>query len=541
MNRAMTSLHRSPATRHDTGTAVPAVPDVSRAQRRGGPPQLLLDRLRPDRLLSGTVLLGLLGSFLLAAGAMGAGAVLVQDPLLTGGPLSWIRYGHGRDIARTVLYIGFGLLVWAWVRLGRDVLRGIAGRCQVLTAGAVWIVPILGCPPLFTRDVYSYLGQGALALAGMDPYEVGPSELPPGPMSDNVHYLWQTTPAPYGPLFILISKLMYWGTGDSTIAGVFGMRLVLLIGLGLLAYALPRLAERLGGSAPITLWLVVANPMMVVHLVGGPHNDLLMIGLLATGTLLVLQRRHVAGITLVTVGMAIKATAGVALPFLVCIWAARLAGRNHWVRLAKAVPAGLAVFAPVFTVITLVSGVGLGWIPALSAPSAIVNWMSLPTGVGQLAHALVWLFTGADRGPIIAVFRLLGLALLAGIIVRQWWLSRDGGPDVVRRTAIVLLWVALLSPATLPWYLSWSLVLGAGFAWTNRGLACVVAASTWLVLASYPTGEMALYSPIYLAGTALASALAAVSLRRPDPLRIRHQPAEEHARPRLEPLTPAAR
>ncbi len=502
---------------------------------------MLLDRLRPDRLLSGTVLLGLLGSFLLAAGAMGAGAVLVQDPLLTGGPLSWVRYGHGRDIARTVLYIGFGLLVWAWVRLGRDVLRGIATKRQVVTAGAVWIVPILGCPPLFTRDVYSYLGQGALALAGMDPYEVGPSELPPGPISDNVHYLWQTTPAPYGPLFILISKLVYWATGDSTIAGVFGMRLVLLIGLGLLVYAMPRLAERLGGSVPITLWLVVANPMMVVHLVGGPHNDLLMIGLLATGTLLVLQRRHVAGIAVVTVAMSIKATAGVALPFLVCIWAARLVGRNRWMRLAKAIPAGLAVFAPVFTGITLISGVGLGWIPALSAPSAIVNWMSLPTGVGQLVHGVVWLFADVDRGPFIAVSRLLGLALLAGIMVRQWWLSHDGGPDVVRRTAIVLLWVALLSPATLPWYLSWALVLGAGFAWTNRGLAYAVAASTWLVLASYPTGEAALYSPIYLAGTALASALAATALRRPDPLRIRRRPVEEQARPAPDLMTTASR
>lgn len=534
----MTSVHRSPATRHETGAAVPAVSGV---ERSAGPPRLLLDRLRPDRLLSGTVLLGLLGSFLLAAGAMGAGAVLVQDPLLTGGPLSWVRYGHGRDIARAVLYTGFGLVVWAWVRLGRDVLRGIAAERQVVAAGAVWIVPILGCPPLFTRDVYSYLGQGALALAGMDPYEVGPSELPPGPVSDNVHYLWQTTPAPYGPLFILISKLMYGATGDSTIAGVVGMRLALLVGLGLLVFALPRLAERLGGSASITLWLVVANPMMVVHLVGGPHNDLLMIGLLATGTLLVLQRCHVAGIALVTVAMSIKATAGVALPFLVCIWAARLAGRNHWVRLAKAVPAALAVFAPVFTVITLISGVGLGWIPALSAPSEIVNWMSLPTGVGQLVHAVVWLFTGADRGPFIAVFRLLGLALLAGIMARQWWLSRDGGPDVVHRTAIVLLWVALLSPTTLPWYLSWALVLGAGFAWTNRGLSYAVAASTWLVLASYPTGEAALYSPIYLAGTALATALAATALYRPDPLRIRPRPAEEPAQPAPDPIPTAAR
>ncbi len=544
---------RSPVTPPAAGSAVPAVPDADvyratsadaiAAQRPAGPSRPALDRLRQYRLPSKTMLLGLLGSILLAVGAMGAGGVLAQDPLLTGGPLSWIRYGHGRDIARAVLYIGFALLVWAWVRLGREVLRGAATGRQVVITGAVWVVPMLGCPPLFTRDVYSYLGQGALALVGMDPYEVGPSELPPGPISENVHYLWQTTPAPYGPLFILISKLMYAATGDNLIAGVIGMRLVLLVGLGLLIYALPRLAERLGGSPAVALWLVVANPMMVAHLVGGPHNDLLMIGLLATGTLLVLQRRHAAGIAVVTVAMAIKATAGVALPFLVWIWAARVSGENRWVRLSKTAPTGLLIFGSVFTVITLISGVGLGWIPALSAPSAIVNWMSLPTGVGQLVHGVVWLFADVDRGPFIAVFRLLGLALLAVIMLRQWWLARDGGTEAVRRISIALVWVALLSPATLPWYLTWALVLAAGFAWTSGKLALVVAASTWLVLASYPTGEMALYSPLYLAGTALASALAATALRRPDPLRIRPRRAEpaEPAEASPDPATTAAR
>ena len=60
-------------------------------------------------------------------------------------------------------------------------------------------------PPLFTRDVFSYLAQGALPLAGLDPYAVGPEALP-GIFTQNVHYFWQDTPAPYGPLFILLAK-----------------------------------------------------------------------------------------------------------------------------------------------------------------------------------------------------------------------------------------------------------------------------------------------------------------------------------------------
>jgi alpha-1,6-mannosyltransferase len=477
----------------------------------------VLDRLRLDHFLTGPVLLGLLGSVLLATMAAGAGGILVSDPLLSGGPLSWIRYGHGHDLATVALYLGVGMIVWAWVRLGRDVLSGTATVQQVQVASAVWTAPMLLSPPLFTRDVYSYLAQGALALRGLDPYQLGPAKLPPGAIADNVHYVWQTTPAPYGPLFILIAKTINQLTGDDLILGVIGIRLVLLSGLALLAYALPRLADQLGGDRTIVLWLVIANPLTVVHLVGGPHNDLLMTGLLATGTLLVMVRRHVAGITLVTAAMAVKASAGIALPFLVWIWAARLPG-NRRAQLLRAGAGSVAVFAAVFTAITVLSGVGLGWIPALNAPSLIVNWMSLPTAAGQLTHALAAPFGRFSDGPFIMVCRLLGSAVFVAVFARQWWLARDGAVAAVQRAALVLLWAALLAPATLPWYLTWSLVLGAALPWPRRSLAWAVAASTWLVLCTYPTGQSAFNDWPYQLEMVAVSLVAGAALLRRDAL-----------------------
>ncbi|MGH3896990.1 MAG: polyprenol phosphomannose-dependent alpha 1,6 mannosyltransferase MptB [Pseudonocardiaceae bacterium] len=487
--------------------------------RKRGEPVLLLDRVLPGRLLSGIVLLGLAGSVLLATMAVGAGGILVTDPLITGGPLSWIRYGHGRDLATMSLYLGVGMVVWAWVRLGRDVLAGTATVHHLQVAAGVWIAPMVLSPPLFTRDVYSYLAQGALALRGLDPYQVGPSELPPGPTADNVHYAWQTTPAPYGPLFLFIAKIVNWLTDEDTMAGVIGMRLVLLAGLGLLLFALPRLADQLGGSRTVALWLVVANPLTVVHLVGGPHNDLLMIGLLAVGTLLVLQHRHVAGIGLVTVAMAVKASAGIALPFLVWIWAARLPG-SRGAALLRASAGGLAVFATVFTGVTMLSGVGLGWIPALNAPSLIVNWMSLPTAAGQIIQAVTAPFHDVSNGPFILVCRILGSGVFLAVFAWQWWLARDGGPEAVHRAAIALLWSALLAPATLPWYLTWALVLAAAAPWRRNPLALVVAGSTWLVLATYPTGESAFHSWPYQIGMLAVALVTATALLRRDPLHL---------------------
>ncbi len=520
----------------------PSSPASTRRSSPSGDPAELPDRLRqvPGSAVQPlTVLLGLAGSVLLAVAAVGAGGVLVRDPLLADGPLSWIRYGHGRELAVAAIYAGFALIVWAWVRLGRAVLAGAAGRREVLTAAAVWLAPMLVSPPLFTRDVYSYLGQGALALEGMDPYQVGPVELPPGPLPDNVHYIWQTTPAPYGPFFLLIAKLVHAVTTDELILGVIGMRLVLLTGLAMLVYAVPRLAQRLGGRPTVALWLVVANPMTVVHLVGGPHNDLLMIGLLTTGTLLVLRGRAAAGIALVTVAAAVKATALMALPFLVWMWAAQLPG-GRWHRFGKALAAGLSIFVAVFAAIMLVSGLNLGWIAALHAPSLNINWMSLPTGVGLLVHGVVQLTVEVDRQPILDVTRMLGAVVLAVFATRQWWAARHGGIDAVRRAAIVLLATALLSPITLPWYLTWGLALAAGLAWSPKALTWVVGASTWLVLASYPDGETALDSFLYVAATALASALAAVSLLRPDPLRLSRHRRPGPAPPRQHEPSPVA-
>jgi alpha-1,6-mannosyltransferase len=508
-----------PATAIPGYAPPPSRPDYGSQQQQ---PPLLLDRLRSGRLLSGTVLLGLTGSVLIAMMAIGAGGILVTDPLITGGSLSWTRYGHGHDLATVGLYLGVGMLVWAWVRLGRDVLAGTTSTQQVKLACALWVAPILLSPPLFTRDVYSYLAQGALAARGLDPYQVGPLKLPPGAIADNVHYVWQTTPAPYGPLFIYISKMVNLLFGDDLILDVIGLRLVLLSGLALLVFALPRLSERLGGNPVVTLWLVIANPLIVVHLVGGPHNDLLMTGLLATGSLLMLERRHIAGIAMGTMAMAIKASAGIALPFLVLIWAARLPGGRS-AALLRAGAGSVAVFGTIFAGITWLSGVGLGWVPALDTPSLIVNWMSLPTAAGELAHGLVSPFGHVSDHLFIAIFRLLGSGVFLAVFARQWWLARDGGTEAVRRAAVTLLWAALLAPATLPWYFSWALVLAAALPWPRHTLAWAVAGSVWLVVCTYPTGEDAFSAWPYQLCMVAVAMVAATALLHRDPLGLRRR------------------
>ena len=475
----------------------------------------------PSRFPYRTIAMGTLGSTLLLLGALGAGGILIRDPVLGHGALSWVRYGHGRMLANAVLYAGFALVVWAWVRLGRYMLAGRIGSRPILIAAACWMTPLLISPPLFTRDVFSYLGQGAQLLHGLDPYAHGPAELEALPgVVQNVHPVWQTTPAPYGPLFLLIAKGVVAVTGDNVIAGVIVTRLVLLIGLAMMLWALPRLVQRLGGKLPITVWLAVASPMTVIHLVGGPHNDLLMLGFLTIGVLAALERHHTVAIVLVTLGMLIKPTAAVALPFLVWVWANHLPHRSKIRNFLQAGVISVGLFAVVFVLGTWVSlgSFNLGWATGLQAPTLVTNWLNFPTGLGQLVHTLVNIVITVPESPFVSAARALAMVTLAAFMVRQWWKARDGGNEAIFRMAMALLATAILAPPTLPWYLTWGFVIASTFPWRRRHLAVVVAVASFLVLAYYPTGEQALYDWWFVVVVLALSVYAAASLLRPDPL-----------------------
>ncbi len=81
-----------------------------------------------------------------------------------------------------------------------------------------------------------------------------------------------------------------------------------LVGLALLAWAVPRLARWCGANPALSSCLVLASPLMVANGVAGLHNDLLMVGLMAAA--LVVARDHGWAAGAVLGGLA----AGVKLP-----------------------------------------------------------------------------------------------------------------------------------------------------------------------------------------------------------------------------------
>src|SRR5690625_3385029 len=299
--------------------------------------------------------LGCLGAVLITLGGLGAGSTRIQDPLLESVHLSWLRCGHGLVLSSGLLWTGVALMLAAWLGLGRRVIDGTATEYTLIATTGFWLAPLLLSVPVFSRDTYSYLAQGALLRDGFDPYQVGPVENP-NPLLDDVSPIWSATTAPYGPAFILVAKLVTMLVGDNVVIGTMVLRLCMLPGLALLIWAAPRVARRIGGSAPAALFLAVLNPLVIIHLMGGVHNEMLMVGLVIAGIALTLDRRYLAGITLVALAAAVKATAAIALPFLVWIWMRGLRERRGYSAakgFSAAAGASAAIVVAVFAVLSM--------------------------------------------------------------------------------------------------------------------------------------------------------------------------------------------
>jgi alpha-1,6-mannosyltransferase len=468
---------------------------------------------------AGPARLGFVGAVLITAGGLGAGSIRQHDPLLESIHMSWLRFGHGLVLSSILLWLGVALMLIAWLGLGRRVLAGEASEFTMRATTLFWLAPLLLSVPVFSRDTYSYLAQGALLRDGLDPYAVGPVGNP-NPLLDDVSPIWTITTAPYGPAFILVAKFITILVGNNVVAGTMLLRLCMLPGLALLVWATPRVARHLGADAPTALWICVLNPLVLVHLMGGVHNEMLMVGLMMAGIALTLQRHHVAGITLLTVAIAVKATAGLALPFLCWVWMRHLHDRRGYRPVQAflvAAASSMLIFVVVFAVLSAVAGVGLGWLTALAGSVKIINWLTVPTAAANLIHVLGSGLFAVKFYTVLRINRLIGIAIIAVSLPLLWWWSRRDDRAAVTGIAWAMVIVVLFVPAALPWYYSWPLAVVAPLAQSRRAMAAIAGFSTWVMVIFKPDGSHGMYSWLHFSLSAVCALIAWYALyRAPD-------------------------
>ncbi|MFF5369428.1 polyprenol phosphomannose-dependent alpha 1,6 mannosyltransferase MptB [Streptomyces sp. NPDC013187] len=433
-------------------------------------------------------MLGLAGTACLALGGETAGALPVEDLLH---PAS-ARAALGLVGA----YFGVVLLIAAWALLGRLVRgpRPPAPRALLLVL-ATWAAPLLLAPPLFSRDVYSYLAQGAMVEAHLDVYAHGPSLLG-GPLAAEVAPLWRHTGAPYGPVFLAVAAALSALTRGELPAGLLGMRLVALAGVALMAAALPRLARHNGADPSAALWLGALNPLVLLHLVAGAHNDAVMLGLLGVGLVAALGRWPVLGAVLVTLAALVKAPAVLGLAAVVVLQVR--GGRGP----AKAVVTTTVAAAGTTVAATAVAGTGYGWVGALNTPASPQNW-ALTTLLGRATQALLT-HLGSDLAPFaVPAWNVLGVVTAVAVIVLIWRRLRL---RPVYALGLSLAAVAAFGPAIRPWYALWGLFLIAAAAPSTSVHHRTAAVTGVLALSVLPSGGPADSGQLALAvcGAALA-------------------------------------
>lgn len=439
------------------------ITDTSRAEDSGRIPTL-------------TVAVGLVATFTIVMGGSLAGAAAPgASGRLWSVPTVPVRPRTDLVIALSLFYGGMIVFVRSWFRLRRLVLERGLGAGVVVIVALIWAVPFLAGPPLGSRDVYAYGAQGRLAAQGIDVYSEGPSALGENPVLEAVDPLYLDVPVVYGPVFVALSSEVAERTGDGVIASVLAYRLIAVIGLAVASLAVFDLARSLGRHTADAMVLTVANPLILLHLVSGAHNEALMLAFLMSGLAIGSRPRYRhLGIVLCAFAATIKVPAVLGAAFLAWPWIVSVVDWRH--RAGRLALVGAEIMG-VITLATRSTPWGWGWVDALIDASPVDAYLSVTSLLGGAVH----LVTGLDAASVLTAARLGGL-VVAAVLVIALLLNRHSSGLVGLAWALLL--IAVLHPTTQPWYLTWGLLLmaAATAGERNRWLVVGCAAAAFVVM-----------------------------------------------------------
>ena len=322
-----------------------------------------------------------------------------------------------------VAYLG---VLAAAARLGSRVVWGLI---LVLVAG------FAVAPVLLSHDVYSYVDYARLGVRhGLDPYVHPPLAAPADPAYANV--TWTEATSAYGPLFTLATYPLAWLPVGIAVAVLKGVAAFSVLGIAVLV---ARIASWRGIDPLRAAAFVALNPLVLVHVVGGAHNDGLTMLLAMLAIAAILSGRDLTGGVALVAAVATKLSAAFLVPF------ALLGAPRPRRLLAGALGAVLAIATVAYLAF------GWDWLHGFGLAGENqdrTSHMSIPITAARL--------TGLDPDAVRLAAALLFAALVAYLLVWTW-----RGGDWVRAAAWAALGLLLATAWLLPWYLIWPLPLMA--------------------------------------------------------------------------------
>ena len=357
----------------------------------------------------------------------------------------------GQTLGIASLFLGAFLLLIMWLNVEHETHTPRELARFALSAS----LPSLFMPPLFSRDVYSYVAQGHLQLAGFNPYEVGVAQLDDW-FRFGIDPMWAQTTTPYGAAYLLIERFSAWISIDNPYNSMVFLRAINILAFVVTIYGINRLARIHKISQNFAIWLAVLNPITILHLINAVHNDSVMIAAIVWGFVFAHEKRLIFASLSIAFAIAIKPIALIALPFLAISkhpefnLAQRL---KDWTSTAV-VSIGALAFLGVAT------NTGFGWINAISTPGQVLNLAAPISLVSEIINKSLSWFGHDLSSTIFPIIRYTGLVFCA-IYIAKLTLDKieESG---TRRAALALAFMILLSPVVFPWYFLWPLALFAG-------------------------------------------------------------------------------
>jgi len=317
-------------------------------------------------------------------------------------------------------------VLWAAPRLGR---RPVWGLILVLVA-AFSVAPVL-----LSHDVYSYVDYARLGVRhGLDPYVHPPLAAPGDPAYAEV--TWTEATSAYGPLFTLLTYPLAWLPVGLAVAVLKAVAALAVLGIAALT---ARIAAWRGIDPLRAAAFVALNPLVLVHVVGGAHNDALTMLFAMLAVAAILSGRELAGGAALVAAIATKLSAALLAPF------ALIGARERGRLLTGAFSAALAIGIGAYLAF------GWDWLHGFGLAGenqSRTSHMSIPITVARL--------TGLGSGGVRLAAALLFAALVAYLLI---WTAR--GADWIRAAGWAAIGLLLATAWLLPWYLIWPLPLVA--------------------------------------------------------------------------------
>ena len=331
-----------------------------------------------------------------------------------------------------------------------------AGRRARRLAWAAIVVAVIAfaaAPVLLSHDVYSYVDYARLGvLHDLNPYVHPPAAEPLDPAYSSV--TWIAATSAYGPLFTLLTYPLAWLPVWWAVAALKAAAALSVLATAALV---ARIAPSRGVSPLAAAAFVALNPLVLVHVVGGAHNDGVAMLAGTIGVAAMLSSREAGAGASFVAAFAIKAPAALAAPFALAHTArprhppgsgAVDSGdaRRPVMRLALgAALAALAIGVAAYTAF------GWHWLDALGLAGENqrrTTHMSVPTTLARL--------TGLPPTPVRIAALILFAAGFLYLLVRTW-----RGTDWLRAAGWASFLLLIATAWLLPWYLLWSLPLVA--------------------------------------------------------------------------------